>query len=83
MCLKVALGSASFYEDRGSFSEEDIQTYKQDLHFFIHLRRTLSESPDRMPAFEQIGMDQAKEVIEVVPKKRKLFTNAADLPLRG
>ena len=38
LCLKVALGSASFYED-GSFSEEDIQTYKQDLHFFIHLRR--------------------------------------------
>jgi type I restriction enzyme R subunit len=38
LCLEVALGSASFYED-GSFSEEDIQTYKQDLRFFINLRR--------------------------------------------
>jgi type I restriction enzyme R subunit len=38
LCLEVALGSASFYEDR-SFTEEDIKTYKRDLRFFTNLRR--------------------------------------------
>jgi len=38
LCLEVALGSASFYEDR-SFAEEDIKTYKRDLKFFTNLRR--------------------------------------------
>ena len=39
MCLKVALGSRSFFED-GSISESQIQTYKRDLKFFSELRRT-------------------------------------------
>ena len=38
MCLKLALASRSFYED-GSFSEKDIQTYKDDLRFFVSLRK--------------------------------------------
>jgi len=38
MCLKVALGSRSFFED-ASVSEETIQTYKKDLKFFSELRR--------------------------------------------
>lgn len=38
LCLEIALGSSSFYEDR-SFSEEDIRTYKRDVRFFSDLRR--------------------------------------------
>jgi type I restriction enzyme R subunit len=38
LCLEIALGSASFYEDR-SFNEEDIRTYKRDVRFFSQLRQ--------------------------------------------
>jgi len=38
LCLEIALGSSSFYEDR-SFSEEDIRTYKRDVRFFSRLRQ--------------------------------------------
>jgi type I restriction enzyme R subunit len=38
LCLEVALGSSSFYEDR-SFGEEDIRTYKRDVRFFSQLRQ--------------------------------------------
>ena len=38
MCLKIALGSRAFYED-GSFSEQDIARYKEDLLFFTNLRK--------------------------------------------
>lgn len=38
LCLEIALGSSSFYEDR-SFSEDDIRTYKRDVRFFSQLRQ--------------------------------------------
>ncbi len=38
MCLKLALSSRSFFEDR-SFTDEIIQTYKDDLRFFTNLRK--------------------------------------------
>ena len=37
LCLKVALSSRAFFED-GSFPEQTIRTYKNDLRFFTHLR---------------------------------------------
>jgi len=37
LCLQTALSSRSFYEDHG-FSEQLVQTYKKDLHFFTELR---------------------------------------------
>ena len=37
LCLEIALGSASFYQD-SSFGEADIQAYKHDLRFFSALR---------------------------------------------
>ena len=37
-CLEVALGSATFFEDK-SFSEEDRTTYKNDLRWFESLRK--------------------------------------------
>jgi type I restriction enzyme, R subunit len=39
LCLKVALSSRSFFEDR-SFTEQTIWSYKQDLRFFTSLRNT-------------------------------------------
>jgi len=37
-CLKVALGSASFYEDK-NFTQEDIKICERDLTFFTNLQR--------------------------------------------
>jgi len=38
MCLKLALSSRSFFEDK-SFDEATIQRYKDDLRFFTNLRK--------------------------------------------
>ncbi len=38
LCLKIALGSRSFFED-ASISEEQIAAYKKDLKFFVNLRK--------------------------------------------
>ncbi|MEM9102457.1 MAG: HsdR family type I site-specific deoxyribonuclease [Pseudomonadota bacterium] len=38
MCLKLALSSRSFFEDQ-SFTDEIIQSYKDDLRFFTNLRK--------------------------------------------
>ncbi|MDQ6994782.1 MAG: HsdR family type I site-specific deoxyribonuclease [Mariprofundaceae bacterium] len=38
MCLKIALSSSGFFED-ASFTENDIQGYKDDLRFFVNLRK--------------------------------------------
>lgn len=42
MCLRVALGSRSFFED-GSISEQQIATYKRDLKFFTNLRKIVKQ----------------------------------------
>ncbi|WP_334190223.1 type I restriction endonuclease subunit R [Noviherbaspirillum sp.] len=42
MCLRVALGSRSFFED-GSISEKQIATYKRDLKFFTNLRKIVKQ----------------------------------------
>ena len=46
LCLEVALGSASFYQD-SSFSETDIQAYKQDLRFSAFCAALPSRTPAR------------------------------------
>ncbi len=38
LCLKLSLSSRSFFED-GSFTEEMIRTYKNDLRWFTNLRK--------------------------------------------
>jgi type I restriction enzyme R subunit len=38
LCLQTALSSRSFFEDH-AFSEQTLQTYKDDLRFFTELRR--------------------------------------------
>lgn len=45
MCLKVALGSRSFFEDK-SFTEAVIAGYKRDLKFFSEIRRTAKQDAE-------------------------------------
>lgn len=42
MCLKIALGSRSFFEDN-SITEAQIVEYKQDLKFFTNLRKIVKQ----------------------------------------
>jgi len=66
MCLKIALSSRSFYED-SSFSEEDIKDYKEDLRFFVNLRKIsrqdAQETVDYSVYEQQIGKLVDKHVI--------------------
>ncbi|OOE46413.1 type I restriction endonuclease subunit R [Salinivibrio kushneri] len=48
MCLKTALSTQSFFEDK-AFSEEDIRRYKADLKWFAELRKIV-----RMDAQETV-----------------------------
>ncbi len=66
MCLKVALSSRSFFED-SSFSEEDIRRYKEDLRFFVNLRKIsrqdAQETVDYSVYERQIGKLVDKHVV--------------------
>ncbi len=66
MCLKIALSSCSFFEDT-SFTEADIQGYKDDLRFFINLRKICKqdaqETVDYSAYEQQIGKLIDKHVI--------------------
>ena len=62
MCLKIALGSRSFYEDN-SFSEADIQTYKRDLRFFSELRRTAKQDAQETVDFSAYE-DQIRRLVD-------------------
>ena len=52
MCMKLALSSRSFFEDR-SFSEESIRTYKDDLRFFTELRIQAKQDAQETVDFSQ------------------------------
>lgn len=62
MCLKVALGSRTFFEDN-SFSENDIQTYKRDLKFFSELRRTAKQDAQETVDFSAYE-DQIRRLVD-------------------
>ncbi len=66
LCLKVALGSRSFFED-SSVSEQDITNYKKDLKFFSGLRKIsrqdAQETVDFITYEEQIRKLVDKHVI--------------------
>jgi type I restriction enzyme R subunit len=52
MCLKTALSTQSFFEDK-AFTEADIRQYKSDLKWFSDLRKTV-----RMDAQETVDYSQ-------------------------
>lgn len=66
MCLKIALSSRGFFED-SSFTESDIQRYKDDLRFFVNLRKICKqdaqETVDYSVYEQQIGKLIDKHVI--------------------
>jgi len=66
LCLQTALSSRSFFEDH-SFSEADVQRYKEDLRFFTSLRtiarRDALETVDYSVYEEQIRRLVDKQVI--------------------
>jgi len=66
MCLKIALSSRSFFDD-SSFSEDDINRYKEDLRFFVNLRKIskqdAQETVDYSIYEQQIGKLVDKHVI--------------------
>ena len=66
MCLKLALSSRTFFEDR-AFGEKTIQTYKLDLRFFTELRvlakRDAHETVDFSEYEDQIRRMVDKQVI--------------------
>ena len=62
MCLKVALGSRSFFEDR-SVSEATIETYKRDLKFFSELRRIAKQDAQETVDFNAYE-DQIRKLVD-------------------
>ncbi|MEH6809002.1 MAG: HsdR family type I site-specific deoxyribonuclease [Hyphomonas oceanitis] len=62
MCLKVALGSRSFFED-GAVSEEQISTYKRDLKFFSEIRRTAKQDAQETVDFSAYE-DQIRRLVD-------------------
>jgi type I restriction enzyme, R subunit len=62
MCLKVALGSRSFFEDQ-SVSEGTIETYKRDLKFFSELRRIAKQDAQETVDFSAYE-DQIRKLVD-------------------
>ena len=62
LCLKVALGSRSFFED-ASITEEQIQTYKNDLKFFNNLRKIAKQDAEETIDFS-VYEDQIRKLVD-------------------
>jgi type I restriction enzyme R subunit len=64
LCLQTALSSRSFFEDH-SFSEADVLGYKEDLRFFVSLRRIA-----RQDALETVDYSVYEEQIRRLVDKQ-------------
>lgn len=62
VCLKIALGSRSFFED-ASVPEPQIQTYKRDLKFFSELRRIAKRDAQETVDFSTYE-DQIRRLVD-------------------
>lgn len=61
-CLKVALQSAAFFEDR-SFSEQDRQHYKETLRQFSSLRQLARQDAGEVVSYDQYA-EQVKKLLD-------------------
>ncbi|QLJ63880.1 type I restriction endonuclease subunit R [Serratia marcescens] len=61
-CLKVALQSATFFEDK-SFSEEDRQHYKETLRQFTSLRQLVKQDAGETVDYDQYT-EQVKKLLD-------------------
>jgi len=77
MCLKTALSTQSFFQDK-AFTEQDIRRYKSDLKWFSEFRKTVridaQEAVD-YSAYEGITIDG--RVDTVMSKGRILISDDA------
>ena len=71
-CLKIALQSASFFADK-SFTEADIQHYKETLKLFASLRRMI-----RQDTGESVDYDQYAEQIKKLMDKHVVGVAVAE-----
>lgn len=62
ICLKVALGSPTFYDD-ASISESQIAAYKKDLKFFINLRKMARQDAQETVDFG-VYEDQIRRLVD-------------------
>lgn len=62
LCLKVALSSRTFFEDK-SFSEALIETYKNDLRFFISLRKIAKQDAQETVDYSAYE-DQIRKLVD-------------------
>lgn len=72
LCLRTALSSRSFFEDR-SFPESLIERYKSDLRFFTELRQTA-----RRDAMETVDYSVYEEQIRKLVDKQVLGTEVRE-----
>ena len=62
LCLRIALGSQSFFEDSG-VSEKQIATYKKDLKFFTELRSEAKRDAQETVDFN-LYEDQIRRLVD-------------------
>jgi len=62
LCLKIALGSQSFYDD-ASVSETQIAEYKKDLKFFVGLRKITKQDAQETVDFSTYE-DQIRRLVD-------------------
>jgi type I restriction enzyme, R subunit len=62
LCLKIALGTHSFFEDK-SITEEQIERYKQDLNFFTNLRKITRQDAEETVDFS-IYENQIRKLVD-------------------
>lgn len=83
MCLKTALSTQSFFEDK-AFSESDIQRYKADLKWFSELRRVIrmdaQETVDYSEYEGQIRdlIDRYVTGVDVIPGEQPVVIDPAE-----
>lgn len=62
LCLKLALSSRAFFEDK-SFSEADIQQYKDDLIWFTNLRKIAKQDAQETVDYS-VYEDQIRRLVD-------------------
>ena len=83
MCLKTALSTQSFFEDK-AFTEADIRRYKSDLKWFSDLRKTVrmdaQETVDYSEYEGQIRdlIDRYVTGVDVAPGDQPILIDAVD-----
>ncbi len=83
MCLKTALSTQSFFEDK-AFSEDDIRRYKADLKWFSELRKVIrmdaQETVDYSEYEGQIRdlIDRYVTGVDVIPGEQPVVIDPAE-----